>query len=416
MPILAHRFGVDGRGVIAAAVVPVLLSVASMTLGLPEAAVHFTARQPRVARALIKVFLIVATVVGFLGTAAITLLANPLSGHDHAIARHMVFASLAVAPSLAITVVRGFAIGLHQWAFVRAEQLVGALLSVGTIVLLDALGDLTILTATLCILGSPLAGGLVYSRLRLPLTSATSSEEMTEFSGRGIANYALSVWIGSISGIALARLDQTLMTSLAGRHQLGLYVAAVNFSEIPLIVNAVVGQMSFSLDSAKNDDDRLTATARLLGSFTIILGAFIGVTLPITIPILFGSAFYPAAPAAIVLIIAIAIGAPVSVVGAALSARGHPGLRSMALVLAATVNLGLLVVTVPRIGAIGASLATLSANFVGGTFALIAMQRVTGISPLAFWGLRRKDVKLVREVVAALGRKSPSDVLDGAAV
>jgi O-antigen/teichoic acid export membrane protein len=415
MPILAHRFGVDGRGVIAAAVVPVLFSVASTTLGLPEAAVHFTARQPRIARALLKVLLPMAAVLGFLGTAAITSLANLLSGHDHAVAGYVALASFAVAPSLAITVARGFAIGLQQWALVRAEQFIGALLSVGTIVLLNSVGHLSILTAILCILGSPVAGGLIYLRLRLPSTSVRSSTQTIQFSGGSVANYALRTWIGSISGIALARLDQTLMTSLAGQHQLGLYVAAVNFSEIPLIVTAVIGQISFSSDSAKNDDARLTATARLLGSFTIILGIFIGATLPITIPILFGSAFYPAVPATIVLLTAIAIGAPISVLGAGLGARGHPGLRSMALVLAATVNLGLLVVVVPRMGAIGASLATLSANIVGGAFALIAMKRVSGISPLAFWGLRRTDVRLALGGVAGIRRKSPSEAFDGKA-
>jgi O-antigen/teichoic acid export membrane protein len=203
------------------------------------------------------------------------------------------------------------------------------------------------------------------------------------------------------------------MTSLAGQHQLGLYVAAVNLSEIPLIVNVVVGQMSFASDSAKNDDDRLTTIARLLGFFSIVVGALIAITLPITIPLLFGSAFYPAATSIVILLAGIVIGAPVSVAGGALGARGHPGLRSLALVLAATVNLGLLMVAVPRMGAVGASMATLGGNLVAGTFALVAIRRVSGISPLAFWGIRRTDLKLLRDVVAARGVMARNDPLDG---
>jgi O-antigen/teichoic acid export membrane protein len=55
-------------------------------------------------------------------------------------------------------------------------------------------------------------------------------------------------------------------------------------------------------------------------------------------------------------------------------------------------NIALLVLLAPMLGAMGAALATLAGNLISSNLNLVFLARVFGLSPLSFYGLRRADL------------------------
>jgi O-antigen/teichoic acid export membrane protein len=63
------------------------------------------------------------------------------------------------------------------------------------------------------------------------------------------------------------------------------------------------------------------------------------------------------------------------------------------------VNIGLLVLLTPPLGAMGAALATLVGNLISSNLNLAFLRRMYRINPLQFYGLRRTDVATVGRYV-----------------
>ncbi len=196
------------------------------------------------------------------------------------------------------------------------------------------------------------------------------------------------------------------MTPLANTYELGLYVVAVNVSELLLIINSSVRDVSFASDAREAVDDRLTAAARISSTICVLAAIVLGATLYWWLPLLFGEAFRPAVPVAAVLLAAVALGTPGSIGGSGLGARGRPGLRSTSLVIACTVNVLMLIVLLPIMGAMGAAIATFVGNLISSNLNLYFMQKHFGIKMTRFYGLRRSDIGLLIKVLKRMVKRS----------
>jgi O-antigen/teichoic acid export membrane protein len=200
-------------------------------------------------------------------------------------------------------------------------------------------------------------------------------------------------WSGSLSGILVSRLDQALMVPLcSSTAQLGLYAVAVSISELPLVVNQAVRDVTFAAESQGPDADRLARATRLSTALTGAAAAAVGVLSVLFLTTLFGHDFAGAVVVTLVLLVAVVGGNPGSVAGMGLSARGRPGLRSLSLSLALVVDVVALVLLVPVLGAMGAALATLVANCTCAALNLYWLRRVFGLPVGSFLGLRRSDL------------------------
>jgi O-antigen/teichoic acid export membrane protein len=101
-------------------------------------------------------------------------------------------------------------------------------------------------------------------------------------------------------------------------------------------------------------------------------------------------------PIALVLTVAVVLGAPGAIMGVGLSARGRPELRSACLVVACAVDVVLILVLVPEHGAMGAAVATLVGNATTGFLAAAFQWRVFHLQPWSFYGVRRSDLVVLR--------------------
>jgi O-antigen/teichoic acid export membrane protein len=410
-PILALRLGLEGRGQLAAATAPLLLMTTIATIGVPESLTHHVAMRPAWVGAIYRRSLGALFMSGIVASVATIFLAEPLSENHQRIRLLIAISALAIVPTTLIAGLRGVSSGLHAWGTVNNEKYVSSGVRVVGIVILASSAVLTPLSATLVISFSPVLAGVCYWNIARSLRRTDVTERPPDHST--ILRYASRMWIGSLAGILLSRLDQVLMIPLANTRQLGLYAVAVNIADIILILNNAVRDVTFSADSADHRDARLQASARIASLGAIIFGIVISIPLAWILPLVFGESFRGATLPALILIWAAVLGTPGSIAGAGLSARGRPGLRSLSLVFAAIVNIVALLVLVPSYGALGAAYATFIGSTIAGTTNIYLLRKLFAIPMGGFYGLRSTDLDVVRRARdASLRVLAPTRTLD----
>ncbi|KQQ00915.1 MULTISPECIES: oligosaccharide flippase family protein [unclassified Rathayibacter] len=398
-PILGHALGVEGRGEVAAVTAPYLLAVVAGTVGIPEALTFLLARRPAAARATFLRAVVLLAAAGGIAALVICFGAPVLSGGDQTVEHLMVLSAAAVVPAILVAGLRGVAAGVNRWHAITNERLIAALFRFVPIALLAVLGLLTPFSAFLVLVLSPLVGAVAYIRV-LAVMRAGDAAEREPAPWSAMVSYGSRVWMGSLSGILLSRLDQVLMTSLSSTYQLGLYSTAVNISEVTFVLNTAIAAVMLTADAQNRDDAMITRGSRLATALAAGLAVVIGGSAPLWVGPLFGAGFEQSIPAALVLLGAVVIGTPGSMAGVALSARGRPELRSYSIILGLIANIVGVVVLVPTHGALGAASATLLGNAIAGGANLIWLQRLLGVRASAFVGLRRSDLVEIRRALS----------------
>ena len=364
------------------------------TLGIPEGLTYFIARGGGIVdRRQLWAALSVACGTGLIGVAVLYLLTDLLSGGSETIGHLIESTSWALIPTLCNAVLRGVASGLQLWHLVGIERSVSALVRASLLIGFAVIGILDVKEASLIIAYSQGIGGLVYIGLLRGRRWGRSAKVSS------LVNFGLRTWMGTVAGIVLMRLDQVLITPLSNVRELGLYVIAVSAAEIPIIVNTALKEIIYASDAEQRDDNRIALASRISTCGVIAIALPIAISAPFAFPIIFGPDFEGAVVPCLILLVGVVIGNPASIVAAALSARGHPGMRSAALAAAAVVNCVLVFILVPRFGATGAACATLAGNVVSSVFALVVYRFKYSASFSAFYRLQRSDIRYIRILI-----------------
>lgn len=407
-PVLAQALGVDGRGEVAAATAPLLLALAVSTFGVTDASVNAIAKNRFATAWVVRHAAVLLLVAGSVATVVVLLLRGPLSAGNDRILQNTVLAAAAIVPNLLISLLRSAAMGLHRWWDVTISRSMDSMMRLLAFIVLALSGQLTVMTATVVIAFAPVVGGLNLLRVAVrPPHPVERNPVVAQY--RELLRFGARVWIGAASGVLLSRIDQLLMVPLAGPHALGLYAVAVSISEVPLIANSAVREVIFASESAESDDRAVGLASRLSTLVTFVIAAAIAGTMQWWLAPLFGAGFADSLPVALVLLLAVVAGNPGSVAGAALSARGHPGLRSVSLIVASIVNLILIVILVPVYGAMGAAIATLVGNLVASNGNIFFLAQRFGVPIRAFYGLRFSDLGVLVSAVRRLLKRGSTD-------
>lgn len=414
-PLLAQGLGENGRGDLAAATAPLLLTTAIGVVGLPEAGQYFVARMRSQRRATVRQMTELLLLLGVVFSVVTWFLAVPLSaGNDHL--RDLIrVTAIATVPSFLVIGPAAFAAGTQMWRFAAVRSALLGVLRLALVLGLLVVDQLTPMTALLVTTLSPIIVWLMaIPAIRRALAEPVGEPEPTRVTRRALLGYGSRIWVGSWSGIVLTRIDQLVMVPLAGARQLGLYAVAVTVAEIPVIVSSAMRSVIFSADSHEYDEDgaraleqRLQQTARIATLVAATVSAGVGLSAWWWLPPLFGEGFRDSVPLVLVLLLAAILGSGGSVAGAALSARNRPGLRSASMTIGAILNLAILLVLTPRIGAMGAAISTVAGSAVAGNLNIFWLNRRFGMPLRNFYGVRRADL----EVIASAARVAADKVL-----
>lgn len=414
-PILSNSLGDEGRGALGGITSLVLVATAVGAFGLPEALTFHAARYVRRRGSILKLTSLILLGLSVL-CALVLYFSAPYLALDHGpwYENLVVLTAIALVPNMLITIPRALVAATQQWHLQALEQGVFSLLRLLAILILLWTGNLTVLSAVIVTLLTPVLGACVYLPMLVKMTREQKKVRQRKQPASELLGYGGKVWFGSLSGIVLSRIDQTLMIKLTSLQEQGLYAVAVTIGEIPLVISNAIRNVIFALDardsgaeeSAEAADRRLTLTARVTALITFLVSLPIAASVHLWIGPIFGRDFEAAAPMVWVLLAAAVLGSAGSVAGAGLSGRGHPDLRSWSMAIGAVFNLLVLVSLTPHIGGMGAALSTLVGSGLAGFGNILFLKLKYGFKIHHFYFARAEDFALLGRVGRALLRKA----------
>lgn len=399
-PLQARALGADGRGVLAAILVPLGLAPIICSLGLGTFTTREVARG-RSTRILIGSLTPVLVAAGLIAIALSFQIARLFPGP----AQQFVTIGLLTLPLLLVgDLLTSIAMGLGRWRIYVAVRLIPPLtISVGVIGLFVA-DRLTVASAAiLAITGSAVASVVPFFAVLRGSGRPVFDSSLT----RSGMRFGVKAWLGGLGSVANTRLDQLLMTRLVASRELGLYAVAV--SSAGFIVAPLVGSLMaasyprFSASGAPQIGAILRATLVVVG----VVSATLAVGAPFLVPLFFGADFADAVPMVWVLLAANIPLAGVNVLSTALTASGRPGFSAMAEMITLCVTLPSLLLLLPILGGLGAALVSLGTYLLSFGYMIFAIRRCRGGTIVDYLVPRGSDVRvLATELKGIVGRRA----------
>ena len=396
--LLARMLGPAGRGSVAFITVTALVTARVAKLGLGQSTSVFAAQRPGARASLLSNLLAFSLVASLVG-GGVVVGGLYLSDAEPAGLTGTHLAILMAGIVAASLVDDNFLIGCGRLRHAAAISASGGWLYAGALAVAIASVGLTVDSAAVAWVAAHLAWAAVLAIVGLRTAgvrppSASLLAESVRFGARA--------WLGGVSLLLNARLDQILVGVIASEVALGFYAVAVNGAEILLFLPTAIAT---SLLPTVARERGMTGAERTLRTFrsalvltrgSIAAAAGLGWLL---IPLVFGSDFDDAVQPFMWLLPGALGYTALSIFSNSLLASRLPGLSSFGSAAALGAGLALDLALIPAFGASGAAAAASAAFLAGGTVAAVLYRRATG------FGWREvvphgQDVAFLRAVAA----------------
>lgn len=386
-PLLARALGPDGRGQLAAILVPLAFAPALAGLGI-GAFVRREAARCGDERTAVRELLPVAAIIGLVAAAAGPIVADLLAEGRTVVALWLTIGFALMPFSLVGLFLLDLTIGLERWRTLLTARLVTTGILLLGIPVLFVVDELTVATAALVNLTSGIAAGIV---LALGITER-SRPRPTWSRTRAALRFGLPAWMTTLGTLANARLDQLVMIVAVSERELGLYAIAVSLGYLFAEILTASLEPAVSARIARGEPGISHRSVRVTLAVTAI--ATLGVMLlaqPV-ISILFGDAFEDAVPMFRILALAGVLLSGSTMLKSVLINSGYPGMtaRSEGLTLVVTC-IGLALLLRPLEGT-GAAIVSVAAYAVSFAYLLRVTRRIVGGSYREFLVPRRSDL------------------------
>jgi O-antigen/teichoic acid export membrane protein len=380
--IVGRVLGPSGRGTVAFLTTVAYLVSQLATLGIPQANVNISAREPETTPRL-ATNSILAALVGGVAAAAIvdaSMAAVPALGGPAS--PHLRLITLASVPIL-ILGVHLVQLAIAQYAFAVANLAVLAppVVNLAANAALAAAGALSVRSAVL----AWIAGQVLSTAIALWFVLVRLDGLGRPDLGLGwrTLSFGLKAHLGVVLTLANYRLDQWVMGILSSARQLGLYSVAVAWSEALFFLPTSLAAVQRA-DLARGDPAtaaRQTATVfRVAAVLTIAMGAVMALLAPLLCTTLFGAAFAGSVPQLRLLAVGAVGVVAMKLLGNALVAQGRPLRQTVAILSSFAAILVLDVALIPSLGGLGAAIASSVAYGFGGLVAAVVFGRTFGVA------------------------------------
>lgn len=399
-PLLARALGPDGRGTLAAILVPLTLALALADLGLPTYASRMAARGEPVDR-LIGSAGALLLVLGLLTCLLATPLAAFLAAGRPVVFTYLLAGLLVMPVSLLASLLVSIGVGLERWRAVIASRVAFFGLNAAIVIFLYAADRLTVATAASTAIVSATLATLAPM---LPLLRTAGRPRFRREVARDALRFGVRVWIGAVTALAVARIDQILMIRLVEPAELGLYVVAVSWAALSGTVTAALGPTLLPR-AARGDVDLPARALRVMLAVVLLVNLFLAAVAPFFIPLLFTSSFEASVKMAWILLAASVPAQGVGILSAVLTAAGRPGRVAIAQFLTLGVTAASLALVLPFFGGVGAAVVALVSSSTTFAFLVYVATRHFGGSGRDFLLIRREDIAWALSLLRNLLRR-----------
>lgn len=393
----ARALGPAGRGDLLVVMLWPPVCAYLVSLGFAEAHRYWVAKDLLCVSTLFSNAMIFGLIVGFATLALAELIIPHLVGVRSAETMWLVRVYLVNIPAALIQLLMlGLLEGARRFGWSGASRLIFFVVQAGGYVLLWLAGEFTLRNAAFTVIIAQFSA--MSLSLFAVLRKLKPGWQPSWSKGRAALDYGLRAYPGSLADFTTMRLDQLLLGGMASSAAIGLYFVAVRISEITTVLGTSVAEALMPEVAASKQSDR--AELLLAKSFRLTLYTLLLVLVPFwfATPFIlryaYGAAFLAATETLRILLIAAVVLAASGVVVSGLNGFGHPGLSTIARISSAIVTVISLLILLPRMGIVGAALASLlgySATLIVALFWLLHRRE------MGFWHLvlpRREDIPL----------------------
>jgi O-antigen/teichoic acid export membrane protein len=395
-PLQARALGPAGRGELAAILTPFVFLPTLASVGLGSYAGRQVARGNDPGRQLGSLMPL-ALAIGLLVAVMSPLIAGFLAGGRAVVYTMLVVGLITFPIGMISSMLLDVAIGLEDWPRVMKVRLIPPVIQLVGIPVLFYSGHLTVESAAIL---SFAAGVLVL----LPMLAVWRVSRPLRFDlseMRAGVSYGSKCWLGGLSNIANARLDQLLMIRLVSSTVLGLYAIAVTLATffVSPVISAITTAVGPEMSRGARDMTIRLCRLSILGATIVSLG--LAAISPFVLRYAFGPAFSPALPMTLLLLVGAIPNAAGAILNTSLSAHGYPGKPARGEGLALVVTVGGLAVALPTLGGIGAALVSVLAYTTQFIYMLISARRIHGGSYREYLVPTHDDGSQIIEIIAA---------------
>ncbi len=360
--ILAARLlGPAGRGELAAAVVWAGILGTATQLGLPQALIYSTARDAEALGAIVRATFVLYVLqnLGFLLLGWL-LVGFVLQDRQPALVPVVRAYLFSIPLTLPVTYMAAMAQGLSRFDLAGALRVGSAIGYVFSFVLAAVLGLHSagqVIMVLLVMHGITLVAALVYFRSRLLIPGRFEWVWVKRLLSFGMRSY-----LGSLSWVANARIDQFVMSAFVSLELLGYYAVAASYAGILFPILAAFAMVLFPhVAAGSRDAARNKIKVALTLNFVAACGGalLLGVISFYAIPLLFGSAFTPSIAPALILLCGTVLLSCNYVLSDGLRGLGHPMIPSIGEMAGLIMTLVALSLLLPKWGIEGAAVASL---------------------------------------------------------
>ncbi len=406
--LAARLIGADGLGLAGSAFTIATAGALLSSGGLNIAAIYFLGRRPGeqgqvVARTLtLGVGAAVLAVLVVLG-AGLALRTVVLGEADGTV---LLAAAALAATILTFELIGGLLLGLHRrtaYIVVQATEAIGSLaLTALLLLIVDRSAASYLAAAALGYAGGALIAWVAIRRHVGPIRPDFAPAFAREALGMGLRGQ-----VGNILQYLSLRLDLVLVAALLDLRAAGIYFVAVRVSEVVTQVATSASAFLFPQVAAQTErrSTRVTEQITRLTLVTVVAGGLIlaAVAEPL-LRLAFGDEFATGADAVRITLLAMLPLTLTRLIAGDLKGRGRPGLVSWAAFVGLVATVSLDLVLIPRLGIVGAALASLLSYAAGAAFMLGAYRRLTG-SRIGALVPRLGDLRVLVDLAWAGGRR-----------
>lgn len=316
--------------------------------------------------------------------------------------------SLLVAAMSVLAYSRSMLVGLQQIVSANWRDLWGRTAAVSIIVAGLVVGGLLHSTASpLLVLELTVAGTILSCFLMIQALLRIHLPREGRSGLRRVVGYGAPLYVGNLVQFLNYRLDVFLVAAFVGARELGLYATAVALGQLLWLASGSVAVALLPRVASRSPIEGAADAARLT-RFTLLIGVVGAAALTLVasplVHLVYGQAYADSIPMLLALLPGVVAFVSVSVLAAYIVGLGRPQINLMVAIVGLCATLPLDLILIPRLGAIGAAIASTVSYSLSAIVTVLWSMKLAGLPARDFLLVQRADLVFVRDALHRMVR------------